>query len=138
MSPIDHDCTPQERNVLFDRIAELEAENERLHVRGDLAILNGHTEWVRAEKAEAALAEETEMRWTAVRLRNDAEAALLDLKERRCETCGSWDAVEAQTVSGVAYSICSHKSARCQHEGMVRPGYWLCPCWTVCAEEGTL
>ena len=25
MSPIDHDCTPQERNVLLDRIAELEA-----------------------------------------------------------------------------------------------------------------
>jgi len=25
VSPIDHDCTPQERNVLLDRIAALEA-----------------------------------------------------------------------------------------------------------------
>jgi len=29
VSPIDHDCTPQERNVLLARIAELEAENKR-------------------------------------------------------------------------------------------------------------
>jgi hypothetical protein len=63
-------------------------------------------------------------------------AELAALKWRRCETCKSWDTVDAQTVAGVAYSVCSHKSARRHHDGIVRPGYWLCPCWTARAEEG--
>jgi hypothetical protein len=84
VSPIDHDCTPQERNVLLARIAELEAEVEQWHQRdargGNLtyarlteeriAVLEQGVRYEetraaallnRAEQAEAALAERDRM-----------------------------------------------------------------------------
>ena len=57
MSPIDHDCTPQERNVLLDRITGLEAENKLL---ADTFKWNHHQRevaWKRAEKAEQMVLE---------------------------------------------------------------------------------
>ena len=92
----------------------------------------------RSEQAEAELrkwkADFRAMETVAL----DHERELAALKGRRCETCDSWDAEEAQVVASVAYSLCDDKRARRHHESSgVRPSYWVCPLWTARAEEGS-
>ena len=83
MSGIDHDCTPQERNVLLARIAELEAELKRCEqLRDEYHRLAGERpDTARIAALEAVLKQTTGQREYAATQRADkAEAHAADCK----------------------------------------------------------
>jgi len=119
MSPIDHDCTPQERNVLLDRIAELEDELEH------------QTE---ARKHHAKLEREAVMAaGKAIKRAEQAAAELAALEGRRCETCAS-----GESQGDIIQLVLCHAVERFSNTNtLVAPFTHSCSWWTARAEEGS-
>jgi hypothetical protein len=112
MIPIDHDCTPQERNVLLDRIAALEAhaaDCKRLVTACEDDI---DAERMKRREVEAALQHEQEYSKEAagasMRYCQRAESAEADLADC-AKTCGGLEyrleQAEAALAEAITYTI---------------------------------
>ena len=105
MSPIDHDCTPQERNVLLDRIAALEAHAADCKRLVTACENDLDAERMKRREVEAALQHEQEYSKEAagasMRYCQRAESAEADLADC-AKTCGGLEYRLEQAEAEVA------------------------------------